>query len=50
MSTAATRAHPKRKPIMTTAQESTPNNEPSGAQKLIGDLVDQLGSRRSTKG
>ena len=27
---------------MTTAQESTPNNEPSGAQKLIGDFAPKL--------
>ena len=30
------------KPIITTAQESTPNNEPSGAQKLIGDFAPKL--------
>ena len=27
---------------MTTAQDSTPNKEPSGAQKLIGDFAPKL--------
>jgi alkylhydroperoxidase/carboxymuconolactone decarboxylase family protein YurZ len=27
---------------MTTAQDSTPNREPSGAQKLIGDFAPKL--------
>lgn len=27
---------------MTTAQDSTPNQEPSGAQKLIGDFAPKL--------